>query len=73
MDDVKKTALEAVKEAGRVVLLAILPVLVTSLEKNQLDWRSVTFVAVLALLRGADKWVHEWGKVNGEMKGITPF
>ena len=52
MKDLKATLLEGLKESLRVVLLAVVPVLVTSLEKNELDWRSVGIVAVLALLRG---------------------
>lgn len=76
MKDLKATLLEGFKESLRVVLLAVVPVLVTSLEKNELDWRSVGIVAVLALLRGVDKWVHEWGKVvdsDNMTKGLTRF
>ncbi len=76
MKDLKDTLLEAVKEALRVVLLAVFPVLIASIEKGEIEWRAIGIVAVLALLRAADKGLHKWGKVNkdeGMTKGFTRF
>lgn len=76
MQDVYETLLEAGKEALRVVLLAVIPVLVTSLEKNEVDLRLLAVVGSVALLRAVDKWLHEWGKINDDdmvSKGITRF
>ena len=76
MQDVYETLLEAGKEALRVVLLAVIPVLITSLEKNEVDVRLLAVVGAIAFLRAIDKWLHEWGKINDDdsvAKGITRF
>ena len=67
---------KALLEAGRVVVLAILPVAIASLEKGEIDMRYIGIVAALALLRFTDKWLHEIGKENDNgamIKGITLF
>ena len=67
---------EAAKEAGRVVLLAILPLLISGLENQSLDLTVVAVVGALALLRFVDKLMHEVGKEEGNedlLKGLTRF
>jgi hypothetical protein len=67
---------EALKEAGRVVLLAVLPLLISGLENNSLDLRIVAVVGGVTLLRFVDKYMHELGKEeNNEelLKGLTRF
>ncbi len=72
----KQVLFEAGKELARVVLLAILPVLIISLEKGDVDWRAVGLAGSVALLRAVDKGLHELGKViDSDMltKGLTQF
>lgn len=72
-----KTALiNALKELLRVILLAVIPVLITSVEDGSLNWKVVGTVAILAALRFADKLLHEYGKETKKdvlIKGITRF
>lgn len=76
-DDLKNVIKEAGKELLRVVILAILPVAISSLEsEGKIDFKVVLTVSLLALLRGIDKLMHEWGKVIDDSsisKGITRF
>jgi hypothetical protein len=62
--------LEALKEAGRVVVLAVIPILIDSLNAGMVDWKAVFVVGVIALLKFADSWLHESG--TSEL-GLTRF
>lgn len=67
-----KTALiEGIKEIVRVALIAALPLLITGLESGSLDWRLVATAAVIAVLKGVDKFVHK--NDNIKASGILPF
>ena len=68
----KKAFIEALKEAGRVVVLAVIPVLIASLESNTFDWRAIAVVAGLAFLRFIDKYLHVKAP-EGESGGLTRF
>lgn len=50
---------EAVRELIRVVLIAVIPVVYLSLEQGTVDWKAVTLVAVVAALRGVEKYLYE--------------
>ena len=72
----KKIIIEALKEGGRVILLAIVPVLIVQIEQNQLDWRAIGVVGILALLRVLDKFMHLVGKDKKDPRltlGLTRF
>ena len=62
--------IEALKEAGRVVVLAIIPVLIDGLTKGVVDFKLVAVVAMVAALRFLDSWLHKSGVAE---KGITRF
>ena len=71
-----KPLLEALTEAGRVVVIAIIPVAIICLEAWNIDWRTIIVVGGVALLRFIDKFMHELGKANDNevlLKGITRF
>ena len=54
---------KALLEMGRVVVLAILPLLVSSLQQDiGIDWRAILIVAVITLLKGLDKYLHTLGE-----------
>ena len=67
---------EAVKEFLRVIALAILPVIIVSVEEGALDLRIIVVTGLLAGLRLVDKWLHETGKISEDpqlIKGLTRF
>lgn len=68
----KQSIIEALKEAGRVVVLAIIPVVIDSLSKGSVDWKVIAVAGVIALLRFLDKFLHEEAPV-GEAGGLTRF
>ena len=68
----KKALLEALKEAGRVVLLAVVPILISSLESSVFDLRVILVAAGLALLRAVDKYLHLVAP-EGKAGGLTRF
>lgn len=68
----KEAFIEALKEAGRVVALAVVPVLIASLESQSFDIKAVLIVAGLALLRFIDKYLHVKAP-NGVSGGLTRF
>jgi hypothetical protein len=63
---------EALKEAGRVVVLAVIPVLIDSLTKGGVDYKAVLVVAAVALLRFIDKYLH-LNAEDGVAGGLTQF
>jgi len=66
MESLKKSLLEA----GRIAVIAIIPVLIDGLSQGAIDWRTVGIVGGIAVLRFVDKWLHESGKAE---KGLTRF
>ena len=58
-----KSLKESLKEGARVVVLAIIPVLVVSLQDAQeFDWRLIAVTAAVAFLRFIDSLLHEVNK-----------
>lgn len=71
-----KPLLEAVKEAGRIALLAIIPVAIEQLSEGKFEWRAILVVGVIAVLRAVDKFMHLTGKLDGNdsmTAGLTRF
>lgn len=71
-----KPVIEASKEALRVVVLSIIPVLITQVELGIVNYKVVAVVGLLALLRWLDKFLHEVGKTKEDSpltKGLTRF
>jgi len=72
-----KPIVEAVKEAGRVAVLAVIPVLIVALQENKFDWRIIAVTMAVAILRSIDKWMHETGKEDisrtNLVGGLTRF
>jgi hypothetical protein len=50
---------EAIKEFARVIVLAIIPVVLISLEGSTIDFKVLGFGIVIAVLRATDKYLHE--------------
>ena len=70
----------ALAEAGRLALLAILPLFIASINMTtgdiNVNWALVYATILLTVLRFADKWLHEVGKSkdNDLMSGgLTRF
>jgi hypothetical protein len=63
---------EALRELGRVVVLSIIPVLIDSLNKGEIDYRTVLVVGAIAGLRFIDKFLHEQAP-EGKAGGLTNF
>ena len=55
----KKALQEAIRELARVALIAVIPVLIDSLNKGTVDWRVVGTVGAIAILRGIEKLFYE--------------
>lgn len=63
---------EALKEAGRVIVLAVIPLLIDSLSKGEIHWHLIGITAVIALLRFIDKYLHE-KEPEGVAGGLVRF
>lgn len=62
MEELKKALLEA----GRVLVLAIIPVAIPMIQEWAIDWKVLAIVAAITLLRFIDKYMHEVGKAKEE-------
>lgn len=65
----KQPAISAGKEMGRVIALAIIPLLIMQLEAGRIEWRALAVVGAIAALRAIDKYLHK----AGNEKGLTQF
>jgi hypothetical protein len=63
--------IEGLKQVGRVIVVAILPILITSLQASTFDWKSTGIAVAVAALMGIDKWVHTTDLTS--LNGIVPF
>lgn len=76
MAQIKQPLIDATAELLRVMVLAVIPVLITSLEKQEIDWRVIGVVALIAGLRWIDKFLHKFGEANDKKvleAGLTRF
>lgn len=67
--------IEGLKQAARTVLVAIIPIVLTSINTEagtfNINWNVVLATAVTALLLGLDKFVHKSPDIKAN--GITGF
>jgi hypothetical protein len=68
----KNALIEALKEAGRVVVIAIIPLLIDMLGKGRIDWNLIAVTAMITLLRFIDKFLHLQEK-DGVAGGLVRF
>jgi uncharacterized membrane protein YqaE (UPF0057 family) len=72
----EKIIVESAKDALRIVVLAIIPVVVAGLESGGVDWILVANVGLIALLKFIDSLLHEYGKAEKKtslVTGLTRF
>lgn len=69
----KEHLIKALKEGGRVVVLAVLPVILIGINTQDgtftINWAVVLTTGFVAILRALDKFLHE----GGVEKGLTGF
>ena len=68
--------IEAIKQAGRIIAVAIVPLLISQLTNNTFDLRTVAVTGTVALLMAVDKYLHLEGKLEKNeslTKGLTRF
>lgn len=76
MAKIKQPLIDATAELFRVMVLAVIPVLIASLENDSIDWRVIGAVALIAGLRWVDKFLHKFGEANENKvleAGLTRF
>lgn len=64
---------EPLRDLGRTVVLAVIPVVVDSLNKGGVDWRTVLIVGVIAGLRFIEKTLYEKGKLEKDINPVSEF
>ena len=66
---------KGLKEFLRVILIAILPVIIDSLERNILDWKVILVAVAIAALKAVDRGMHEYGVLEELEKSTkkTPY
>lgn len=77
----KEIIIESIKEFFRVIVIAIIPLVISSIEKGFIDWKAIAVVGAIAGLKFIDKALHEIGieseiETGEESKlttGITRF
>lgn len=67
----QKATEEGGKTFGRVLLIAVIPVLIDSLSQAQFSWRGTLTALGIAVLLAVDKFIHE--SKNMKANGLTWF
>ena len=71
----KQALIEGAKELGRVIVIAILPILMASVNTQtgevNINMQILLAALIIALLKAVDKYVHK--EPNIDSKGILPF
>ena len=62
---------EAVKEFGRILVLALLPTVVAALESGELFTKAVIMSLAVAALRALDAYLHQ--RKDIKVNGLVPF
>lgn len=67
----KEALLKALKELGRIVLIAIIPLVISSIEDGVINYKAIVIVGAVACLKFIDKLLHEVGLEEEEETGET--
>jgi hypothetical protein len=72
MFDIKSPFVEGLKQLLRVALVAVIPLVISGLQTNSIDWRSIVIAGIIAVLMGLDKFLHksEVGVAGNGLTGI---
>jgi hypothetical protein len=64
--------IEGAKQLLRVALVAVIPLVISGLQTNSIDWRSIVIAGIIAVLMGLDKFLHksEVGVAGNGLTGI---
>jgi hypothetical protein len=68
----KEILIESLKELGRVMVLAIIPIMIDALTSDKFDTRVLLVTAAIAGLRFVDKLLH-LHEPEGTSGGLTRF
>lgn len=71
-----KPLVEAVKQGLRVFAVAVIPLLIDQLTRDNINYRAIIITGVIAVLMAVDKGLHLEGKIedNAQLtKGLTQF
>jgi hypothetical protein len=63
---------EGLKQLLRVALVAVIPLVISGLQTNSIDWRSIVIAGIIAVLMGVDKGLHKADTGVGG-NGLTGF
>lgn len=63
MNNLKTPHIEALKELLRLIVIAVIPVLILSLESGW-SWKVTGMTAAIVVLRSLEKFMHEWNKLS---------
>ena len=66
----KEIIIKSLLEFGRIIVIAVIPVLISSLEKGTVDLKAIAIVGVVAGLKAIDKLLHEYGVEKEEETGV---
>ena len=71
----KQALIEGAKELGRVIVIAILPILMASINTQtgevNINMQILLAALIIAALKAVDRYVHK--EPNIDSKGILPF
>jgi len=68
----KENLIESLKELGRVVVLAIIPITIDALSSGNFDIKAILVAGAIAGLKFIDKLIH-LNEPKGKAGGLTRF
>lgn len=65
----KEIIVKSLLEFGRIIVIAVIPVALSSIEQGTIDLKAIAIAAVIAGLKAIDRLLHEIGKQTEEETG----
>lgn len=62
---------EGLKEATRLLMIAVLPVTIAQLSMGKLNYGEIAVIGIIAVLRGVEKYFYSLGKETNNMNPIS--
>lgn len=71
----KQAVIESAKELGRVMVISVLPILMSSINTQtgeiNINWQIVLAALIVAFLKAIDKYIHKEPEIKAQ--GLLPF
>lgn len=71
--DAMKAVIEGIQMVVRLAVISVIPVMISQLQGNGIDWNVIWVTFAIAVLTGIERAFYIYGKETDEMNPISQF